>query len=103
MKRLALVGWLIGTFGLWLVVVFCIGNFILSRTWYEIPIGFYEVVNNSLLWVVRKFKPSYDPGVLQMEDPGLFVLLGVTCLISATIVIPISVFAWRRILSPRLH
>ena len=103
MKRLAWIGWLIGSIGLWLALVSSANSFILSRTWHEIPIGFYEIANNVLRWLVRKFKPNYDPGVLQMQDAGLFVLLGVTCLISAAIVIPISVFAWRRISSPRLR
>lgn len=101
MKRLIFMGWLIGSIGMWFILVFCINNFILIRVWYRVPAVFYEVVNNGLLWAVRIFKPDYDPGVLQMTDAGIFVLLIVTCLISAGVVIPVSIFAWRRIFSSR--
>lgn len=97
MRRLAFMGWCIGSVALWFALVFLMGHFILSRIWQEIPIGFYETVNNGMLWIVRRFKPEYDPGVLQMEDPGLLLLLGVICAISAAAVIPLSVFGWRRI------
>ncbi|MFP6561695.1 hypothetical protein WJ542_25805 [Paraburkholderia sp. B3] len=96
MKRLAFVGWCIGSLGLWLAMVFFIGHFILSHIWYEIPINFYQITNDFALWVVRKFKPGYDPGVLQMDDPGLLVLVIATGLICAAIVIPVGTFGWRR-------
>ncbi|WP_156954554.1 hypothetical protein [Paraburkholderia acidipaludis] len=96
MKRLAFISWCIGSIGLWLVMVFCIVHFILTHIWYEIPIGFYEITNDLTLWLVRKFKPGYDPGVLQMDDPGLFVLLIATGLISAAVVILAGTLGWRR-------
>jgi hypothetical protein len=96
MKRLVFIGWCIGSIGLWLAMVFCAVHFILAHIWCEIPIGFYEVTNDFLLWAVRKFKPGYDPGVLQMEDAGLLILVTAICLISAAIVIAASAYVWRR-------
>lgn len=96
MKRLAFVAWCVGSAALWSALVFAACHFVLSRVWYLIPIGFYEAVNNGLLWTVRRFKPEYDPGVLQMDDPGLFLLLGLVCLICAAVVIPVSAYGWQR-------
>ncbi|WP_322047589.1 hypothetical protein [Paraburkholderia sp. J67] len=103
MRRILLIGWIILTIETWFGSFAFANHFIIARIINEIPIDFYEKINNATLWIVRKFKPEYDPGVLQMMDPGISALIFSTCLICAGIVVSISRFTWRRVLSPRLR
>jgi hypothetical protein len=97
MRRLAFIVWCIGSLCLWAALVFATVHFVLSRVWYEIPVGFYEAVNNGTLWIARRFKPEYDPGILQMDDPGQLLLIAAIGLICAAVVIRISTVGWRRL------
>jgi hypothetical protein len=103
MRRLGFIAWCIGSVALWIALVVASCRFVLSRVWYEIPVGFYQATNNALLWVVRWVKPAYDPGVLQMADAGQALLLGLACLICAVIVARISAYGWRRFNSRRVR
>lgn len=97
MNRIKLIVWCTGTVITWFVLMTAFVRFVFRYVWYQIPDRFYEVVNNGTLWTVRKFKPEYDPGVLQMADPGILLLILLSGLTFAVAVIFASRFAWRRI------
>jgi hypothetical protein len=103
MKRLASVIWCIGSIALWLAFTKWAIRIVVARIWYDFPVRFCEIINDGLLWTLRRFKPAYDPGVLQMQDAGLLVLCIATGLICAAIVFPASAFAWKRIVVPRIR
>ncbi|MEX3930485.1 hypothetical protein AB4Y32_01495 [Paraburkholderia phymatum] len=100
MKRLALFGWCVATFGVCILVMIPIGRFTFAH-YFDTP----EWFKASIRWVAyRSFaSETYNRESMDIEDACDLVLIIVDLMLAATIVVPASRFAWRLVMRLSQH
>ncbi|WP_156966959.1 hypothetical protein [Paraburkholderia ferrariae] len=99
MRRVALIGWCIATFAVCIAVALLIGRLTVPH-YFEAP----EWFKVSLRWVAYRTLASetYNRDSMDIEDACDVLLIFFSLLVATVIVVPASVFAWRRFVRPKI-
>jgi hypothetical protein len=95
MKRLALFAWCVATFCVSIVVTIPISRFTFAH-YFETPEWFKESIR-SVAYLL--FASDTNPESMDIYDANDLVLIILAMLLALVIVIPASVFIWRRLVS----
>ncbi|SIT39839.1 exported hypothetical protein [Paraburkholderia piptadeniae] len=100
MKRLAFFGWCVATFCVCILMVIPIGRFTFAH-YFDTP----EWFKASIRWIAyRSFaSETYHRESMDIEDACDLVLIIIDLMLAAVIVVPASIFAWRRFVRSPQH